>query len=38
VGSAAALCVVECLGPTCFGRKEEIYRRAQALYEKELKQ
>ncbi len=38
VGSAAASCVVEGLGPTYFGKKEEIYRRAQVLYEKELKQ
>ena len=38
VGSAAASCVVEGLGPTYFGKKEEIYRRANALYEKKLKQ
>ncbi len=38
VGSAAASCVVEGLGPTYFGKKDEIYRRAQVLYEKELKQ
>jgi sugar/nucleoside kinase (ribokinase family) len=38
VGSAAASCVVEGLGPTYFGKKEEIYRRANSLYEKELKQ
>jgi sugar/nucleoside kinase (ribokinase family) len=38
VGSAAASVVVEGLGPTYFGEKEEIYRRAQVLYEKELKQ
>ena len=38
VGSAAASCVVEGLGPTYFGTKEEIYRRAKDLYEKELKQ
>lgn len=38
VGSAAASCVVEGIGPTYFGEKEEIYRRAQCLYEKELKQ
>ncbi len=38
VGSAAASMVVEGLGPTYFGNKEEIYRRAQILYEKELKQ
>jgi sugar/nucleoside kinase (ribokinase family) len=38
VGSAAASVVVEGLGPTYFGKKEEIYRRAKILYEKELKQ
>ncbi len=38
VGSAAASLVVEGLGPTYFGKKEEIYQRAKALYEKELKQ
>ena len=38
VGSAAASCVVEGIGPTYFGKKEEIYRRANSLYEKELKQ
>jgi sugar/nucleoside kinase (ribokinase family) len=38
VGSAAASCVVEGLGPTYFGKKEVIYERAQQLYEKELKQ
>jgi len=38
VGSAAASVVVEGLGPTYFGDKEEIYRRANVLYEKELKQ
>jgi sugar/nucleoside kinase (ribokinase family) len=38
VGSASASLVVEGLGPTYFGKKEEIYRRAQVLYEKELKQ
>jgi len=38
VGSAAASCVVEGIGPTYFGRKEEIYRRANVLYEKKLKQ
>ena len=37
VGSAAASCVVEGLGPTYFGKKEEIYKRANALYEKKLK-
>jgi sugar/nucleoside kinase (ribokinase family) len=38
VGSAAASVVVEGIGPTYFGKKEEIYRRAKTLYEKELKQ
>ena len=38
VGSAAASLVVEGIGPTCFGKKEEIYRRAKTLYDKELKQ
>ena len=38
VGSAAASLVVEGLGPTYFGKKEEIYQRAKTLYEKELKQ
>lgn len=38
VGSAAASLVVEGLGTTYFGNKEEIYRRAKLLYEKELKQ
>ncbi len=38
VGSAAASVVVEGLGPTYLGKKEEIYRRANVLYEKELKQ
>lgn len=38
VGSAAASLVVEGLGSTYFGDKEEIYRRAKLLYEKELKQ
>jgi cytidine kinase len=38
VGSAVASCVVEGPGPTYFGKKEEIYRRAKVLYEKELKQ
>jgi len=35
VGSAAASLVVEGIGPTSFGEKEEIYRRAHALCEKE---
>lgn len=38
VGSAASSLVVEGLGSTYFGSKEEVYRRAQVLYEKELKQ
>jgi sugar/nucleoside kinase (ribokinase family) len=37
VGSAAASLVVEGIGPTYFGKKEEIYQRAQAVYEKEIK-
>jgi sugar/nucleoside kinase (ribokinase family) len=36
VGSAAASVVVEGIGPTSFGDKEEIYRRARALCEKEI--
>jgi sugar/nucleoside kinase (ribokinase family) len=38
VGSAAASLVVEGLGPTFFGDKEEIYRRARLLYNKEIKE
>jgi sugar/nucleoside kinase (ribokinase family) len=38
VGSAAASLVVEGLGPTFFGEKEEIYRRALSIYEKGIKQ
>ena len=38
VGSAAASLVIEGIGPTYFGKKEEIYQRANSLYEKELKQ
>ncbi len=38
VGSAAASLVVESLGATNVGEKEEIYRRAEALYEKGIKQ
>lgn len=38
VGSAAASLVVEGIGPTFFGEKEEIYRRARVLYEKEIKE
>jgi len=37
VGSAAASLVVEGIGPTFFGDKEEIHRRARLLYEKEIK-
>ncbi len=38
VGSAAASVIIEGIGPTYFGKKEEIYQRAKVLYEKELKQ
>ena len=38
VGSAAASCVVEGIGSTYFGNKDEIYRRATVLHEKKLKQ
>ncbi len=38
VGSAAASLVVESLGATSVGQKEEIYRRAESLYEKGIKQ
>ena len=34
VGSAAASFVVEGLGPTCLGTEEEIYKRAEVIYEK----
>jgi sugar/nucleoside kinase (ribokinase family) len=34
VGSAAASVVVEGLGPTSLGEKDEIYRRANSVYEK----
>jgi len=34
VGSAAASLIVEGLGPTCLGIKEEIYNRANVIYEK----
>ena len=37
VGSAAASLVVEALGPTFFGDKNQIYERARLLYEKETK-
>jgi sugar/nucleoside kinase (ribokinase family) len=38
VGSAAASLVVESLGATNIGQKDEIYRRAQSIYEKGIKQ
>jgi len=38
VGSAAASLVVEGIGPTFLGEKEEIYRRAHLIYEKGIKQ
>jgi sugar/nucleoside kinase (ribokinase family) len=38
VGSAAASLVVEGIGPTFLGEKDEIYRRASVIYEKEIKQ
>jgi sugar/nucleoside kinase (ribokinase family) len=37
VGSAAASFVVEGVGPTVFGDKEETYKRAKEIYEKGLK-
>jgi sugar/nucleoside kinase (ribokinase family) len=37
VGSAAASLVIEGIGPTFFGEKEEIYERARSVYEKEIK-
>ncbi len=37
VGSAAASMVIEGVGPTFFGEKEEIYERARSVYEKEIK-
>jgi len=37
VGSAAASLVIEGIGPTFFGEKEEIYQRANSIYEKEIK-
>ena len=37
VGSAAASLVIEGVGPTFFGEKEEIYQRARSVYEKEIK-
>ncbi len=38
VGSAAASLVIEGIGPTFLGEKEEIYRRAWSIYEKGIKQ
>ena len=38
VGSAASSLVVEGLGPTSIGTKDEIYRRAETVYEKGIKQ
>ncbi len=38
VGSAAASFVVQAIGPTLFGEKEEIYNRAETIYEKGIKQ
>jgi cytidine kinase len=38
VGSAAASLVVESLGSTFLGSKQEIYKRAETIYEKEIKQ
>jgi len=38
VGSAAASFVIEAVGPTFFGDKEQIYQRAHLLYEKEIKE
>ncbi len=38
VGSAAASSVVESVGPTVLGEKEDIYQRARIIYEKEIKQ
>jgi sugar/nucleoside kinase (ribokinase family) len=38
VGSAAASFVVEGIGPTFFGRKEQIYQRAQDSFDKQAKQ
>jgi sugar/nucleoside kinase (ribokinase family) len=37
VGAAAASLVIEGIGPTFFGEKEEIYQRARSVYEKEIK-
>jgi len=38
VGSAAASSVVESIGSTILGKKEDIYQRALTIYEKEIKQ
>ena len=37
VGSAAASLLIEGIGPTFFGEKEEVYQRARDIYEKEIK-
>jgi sugar/nucleoside kinase (ribokinase family) len=37
VGSAAASIIIEKMGPISFGKREEIYQRAYAIYEKETK-
>jgi sugar/nucleoside kinase (ribokinase family) len=37
VGSAAASCVIEGIGPTSLGSRDEVYRRARVLYQKEIK-
>jgi sugar/nucleoside kinase (ribokinase family) len=38
VGAAVSSLVVEGMGPTCLGDKEEIHRRARFLYEKGIKE
>jgi hypothetical protein len=38
VGSAVASFVVEGVGPMSFGDKTQVYERARAVYEKEIKQ
>lgn len=38
VGAAASSFVVEGIGPTAFGDKEQVYQRARELYEKRIKQ
>lgn len=37
VGAATASFVVEGIGPTFFGNREQVYQRARELYEKEIK-